>query len=72
MCFQFPVLNHYVFIFHLERKRRQKNKLYVHQMGDLVSKKSSAKKKTGLSVLGYASQITPGFCVKGNNKYVFT
>lgn len=35
--------------FHLEVKRRHKNKRYVHELGDLVSQKSSAKKKTGLS-----------------------
>ena len=29
--------------------RRQKDKLYVHELGDLISQKSSAKEMTGLS-----------------------
>lgn len=39
----------HLFFIQKVRKKIQKNKLYVHKLGDLVSKKSSAIKKTDLT-----------------------
>ena len=39
-----------VHLFFMQKvNRRQKDKLYVHELGDLISQKSSAKEMTGLS-----------------------
>lgn len=62
MCVRLVVLNCHEFIFHLER-RRQKNKLYMHKLGDLVSPKSSAKEKADLSWDMLARlQLDSAFC----------